>query len=85
MPTSTATDADTFRKLRKQAGLTQVELAIRAGVSRSAVQLLEAGYTAPGSMTRQKIEAVLRSLNEDGLAVPGEAVEDAGASAHEAE
>ena len=45
---------------RKRAGITQVELASHAGVSRFVVQDLEAGA---GRTTWKKLEAVLTVLN----------------------
>ena len=45
---------------RKKAGLTQVELAELAGVSRFVVQAIEAGS---GRTTWRHIESILKSLN----------------------
>ena len=45
---------------RKKAGLTQVELAELAGVSRFVVQDIEAGK---GRTTWKRIESILKSLN----------------------
>ena len=56
---------------RKKAGLTQIELAELAGVSRFVVQAIEAGK---GRTTWQHLESVLNALNlklkPEGLLVP---------------
>lgn len=56
------------RRLRKMAGLTQKELAIRAHVSQSLIARIEAGQVDPRLSTLQKILSAITSTEEKNLA-----------------
>ena len=61
-PTTAATlplALDDIRALRRAAGLSQVELAVRAGCSPSFVGQVEQGYQPPSSAAVARIRAVL--------------------------
>lgn len=53
-----------LRRLRKMAGLTQKELAIRAKVSQSLIARIEGGQVDPRLSTLQKILAAITTLEE---------------------
>ena len=63
----TAQPAESFRGLllghRGRTGLTQHDLAVRAGVSRRSVQDWEAGVTLP---TAERLQALIRALLDAG-------------------
>ena len=51
---------ENIKELRKEAGLTQIEVALHAGISLQGYQLIERGITKnPAPETRKKIEEVL--------------------------
>jgi predicted transcriptional regulator len=56
------------RRLRKMAGLTQKELAIKAHVSQSLIARIEAGHVDPRLSTLQKILSAITSTEEKNLA-----------------
>jgi DNA-binding XRE family transcriptional regulator len=49
-----------LREVRQKAALTQLELAERAGVARTTVMRLEAGWKNPNPHTVRKLARVLR-------------------------
>jgi predicted transcriptional regulator len=57
------TDIHEIRKMRQSAGITQKELAKRAGVSQSLIAKIEAGDIDPAFSKAQKIIAALNSVN----------------------
>lgn len=64
---------NTLRDRRRQVGLTQQDLADRAGVSRSMVRLLESGYQPRrASPVRERIQSVLASLEGSGADTSGQ-------------
>lgn len=60
--------------LRQQAGLTQVQLAVRADCSRASVALLEAGYEPKRSEVLKRVRAVLDQSTTSNGAPPQDAV-----------
>jgi DNA-binding XRE family transcriptional regulator len=66
------TDIALLRRAREAAGLTQAQLAARAGVSRQLVGAAEAGRHAPSVQTALRIARALGRPVEDLFALPGE-------------
>lgn len=54
-----------LRRLRKNRGLTQAELARRVGVNQSLIASIELGYYRPYPRIRRRIAEVLGVLPED--------------------
>jgi len=61
-----------LRRLRKEAGLTQEELAARAGVSVDFLSLVERGINAPSFENVEKLAKALRVLVRDLFDFEGE-------------
>lgn len=57
-------ELDDVRKLRKKVGLTQHELAVRAGVSQSLLAKIETGKISPGYERVKKIFAVIDQITK---------------------
>lgn len=54
-----------LRRLRKNRGLTQAELARRVGVNQSLIAMIELGYYRPYPKIKKRIAEVLGVLPED--------------------
>src|SRR5437899_940743 len=65
MPPTSATFGDLLRQYRLAAGLTQAELAERAGLSVHGVQKLERGATHPYRDTAQRLQVALQLEPDD--------------------
>lgn len=64
-PAARRTFAQEVREARLNAGLTQLELAVRLGVSPATVYRWEAGYVTPSPMAIQQLQAVVLRLESD--------------------
>ena len=62
--------AQVVRSVRERLGLTQQELAVRLGVALPTVSRWENSRNAPSRLARDRIEALLREMGEDGAALP---------------
>ncbi len=85
-----ATLAEKLRRRRRAAGLSQADLARRAGVRSETLNRIERGHTEPDFTTIRKLvlamNAAERAQVEERLAnIPGTAIRDKVASAHEQE
>ncbi|MFQ6074580.1 MAG: CBS domain-containing protein [Candidatus Bathyarchaeia archaeon] len=69
MASSILTSADDIRRLRRTAGLTQKELAKRAGVSQSLIARIERGTVDPRLSTLQKIVKAIISVEKRKVAL----------------
>ena len=62
--------ANNLKKLRKQAGLTQEELSIKAEVSRKSINAIENGIYVPSTVLALKISKTLNCTVEDIFQLP---------------
>lgn len=60
METTVDKTAEAVRRLRRERGLTQHEVAAIAGLSRQTIQNIEVGRREPGSATLRKLARALR-------------------------
>ena len=61
------TTGEAIRRARNSRGLTQIDLAARAGISRQALGAIEAGSYQPGvaiAQDRQRIERVIAAMEK---------------------
>lgn len=54
-----------LKKLRKKAGLTQLDLAYQAGISRFRIFLIEKGYQKPTPEEAKKLKLFIDGLKEE--------------------
>ena len=62
--------ANNLKQLRKQAGLTQEELSIKAEVSRKSINAIENGIYVPSTVLALKISKTLNCSVEDIFQLP---------------
>lgn len=53
-----------LRRIRKAAGMSQMDLATRVGVSLLTIQLWERGISQPNAENAEKLEQTLKELNK---------------------
>ena len=61
--------AQVVRSVRERLGLTQQELAVRLGVALPTVSRWENSRHSPSRLARDKIEALLHEMGEEGEAI----------------